>query len=546
MRYFGIWTIFVALTISVVAAYYSIIGLVAIFAASMIPVIIMGSVLEVGKITTAVWLHKYWDKATLLMKSYLTIAVLLLMFITSMGIFGFLSKAHIEQTAMAGEGVAQLERVEADIARNKAAITRADEKMIKLESSDETIDTNIQTKIATEENRIADKAERLQVAIAEQSASIDLAVAPYIAQQQQADDALALMNGFVENNEVKKIQGLIGEVQDGSYGTKTAAAVKVYRTNLLDERASALFIVNELREDTRDEISRLRANFEKQVAASNTLINRMTTELSVVERVDTEQDITALQLKIKISEELLDKLYETKYTIETESRKLEAEVGPVKYIAALIYGDDPTQDTLEDAVRWIIMILVVVFDPLAVVLVIAGISILDNKKKEEGIVEIDEQAEYERARAQRIVDNVPHEIDAPEEETVLEEVIETPQPIESHLPDIDFHTLRELEIVLSEETEEEREIRELNEQRELNDASRQSRKSGNEQALKHVEDISNRLIERGSSIASINDIVGAADDNGVLEQLLEGADTETLEDVQIIIASKINQIKESK
>jgi hypothetical protein len=463
------------------------------------------------------------------------------MFITSMGIFGFLSKAHIEQTAMAGEGVAQLERVEADIARNKAAITRADEKMIKLESSDETIDTNIQTKIATEENRIADKAERLQVAIAEQSASIDLAVAPYIAQQQQADDALALMNGFVENNEVKKIQGLIGEVQDGSYGTKTAAAVKVYRINLLDERASALFIVNELREDTRDEISRLRANFEKQVAASNTLINRMTTELSVVERVDTEQDITALQLKIKISEELLDKLYETKYTIETESRKLEAEVGPVKYIAALIYGDDPTQDTLEDAVRWIIMILVVVFDPLAVVLVIAGISILDKKKEEEGNVEIDEQAEYERARAQRIVDNVPHEIDTPEEEIVVEEVV-----YESHLPDIDFPTLRELEIVLEEETAEEREIRELNEQRELNNASRESRKSGNEKALKHVEDISNRLIERGGSIASINDIVGAADDNGVLEQLLEGADTETLEDVQIIIASKINQIKESK
>jgi len=541
MRYFGIWTIFVALTISVVAAYYSIIGLVAIFAASMIPVIIMGSVLEVGKITTAVWLHKYWDKATLLMKSYLTIAVLLLMFITSMGIFGFLSKAHIEQTAMAGEGVAQLERVEADIARNKATITRADEKMIKLESSDKTIDTNIQKKIATEESRIADKAERLQVAIAEQSASIDLAVAPYISQQKQADDALALMNGFVQNNEVKKIQGLIGEVQDGSYGTKTAAAVKVYRINLLDERAAALLIVNELRADTRTEISRLRANFEKQVSASNTLISRMTTELSVVERVDTEQDITALQLKIKISEELLDKLYETKYNIETESRKLEAEVGPVKYIAALIYGDDPTKDTLEDAVRWIIMILVVVFDPLAVVLVIAGISILENKK-EEGDVEIDEQAEYERARAQRIVDNVPHEIDAPEEEIVVEEVIID----ESHLPDIDFPTLRELEIVLENETAEEREIRELNEQRELNDASRQIRKSGNEQALKHVEDISNRLIESGGSIASINDIVGAADDSGVLEQLLEGADTETLEDVQLIIASKINQIKESK
>ena len=541
MRFFGIWTVFVALTISVVAAYYSIIGLVAIFAASMIPVIIMGSVLEVGKITTAVWLHKYWDKATFLMKSYLTIAVLLLMFITSMGIFGFLSKAHIEQTAMAGEGVAQLQRVEEDIARNKAVIARAEEKMIKLESSDETIDTNIQAKIDAEESRITEKSQRLQIAIAEVSASLELSVAPYITQQQSADNAIALMNGFVEKNEVKKIQGLIGEVQDGDYGTKTALGVKTYRNNLLDERATALSIVNELRLETRTEISRLRDNFENQVSASNELISRMTTERSVVENVDTEADITALQLKIKNSELLLDKLYETKYTIETESRKLEAEVGPVKYIAALIYGDDPTQDTLEDAVRWIIMILVVVFDPLAVVLVIAGISILDKKKEEEGNVEIDEQAEYERARAQRIVDNVPHEIDTPEEEIVVEEVV-----YESHLPDIDFPTLRELEIVLEEETAEEREIRELNEQRELNNASRESRKSGNEQALKHVEDISNRLIERGSSIASINDIVGAADDNGVLEQLLEGADTETLEDVQIIIASKINQIKESK
>ena len=544
MRYFGIWTIFVALTISVVAAYYSIIGLVAIFAASMIPVIIMGSVLEVGKITTAVWLHKYWDKATLLMKSYLTIAVLLLMFITSMGIFGFLSKAHIEQTAMAGEGVAQLERVEADIARNKAAITRADEKMIKLESSDETIDTNIQAKIDAEESRITEKSQRLQIAIAEVSASLELSVAPYITQQQSADNAIALMNGFVEKNEVKKIQGLIGEVQDGDYGTKTALGVKTYRNNLLDERATALSIVNELRLETRTEISRLRDNFENQVSASNELISRMTTERSVVENVDTEADITALQLKIKNSELLLDKLYETKYTIETESRKLEAEVGPVKYIAALIYGDDPTQDTLEDAVRWIIMILVVVFDPLAVVLVIAGISVLDRKKVK--VKEDDKQA-YNRAKMQRIVDNVPHEIKKHEE--VVEEVVEEiPHPIsadsamdEHKLHDEEFVTLKELE------TDLQRQIRETNEQLELNKASRAITKETNKKALLHVEDISNRLIERGNGITSINDIiVGAADDSGTLEQLLEGADKETLNDVLAIIANKINQIQESK
>jgi len=518
MRYFGIWTVFVALTISVVAAYYSIIGLVAIFAASMVPVIIMGSVLEVGKITTAVWLHKYWDKATFLMKSYLTIAVLLLMFITSMGIFGFLSKAHIEQTAMAGEGVAQLERVEADIARNQSVIARADDKMIKLESSDETIDTNIQTKIATEENRIAGKSQRLQTAIAEQTAAIELAVAPYMTQQQAADNALALMNGFVQNNEIKKIQGLIGEVQDGSYGTKTANGVKEYRNNLLDERATALSIVNELRADTRTEIARLRANFEQQVESSNALISRMTTELSVVERVDTEADITALQLKIKNSEESLDKLYETKYTIETKSRKLEAEVGPVKYIAALIYGDDPTKDTLEDAVRWIIMILVVVFDPLAVVLVIAGISILEQKKVN---VVRDDQAEYDRARVQRMVDNTPHK-------EVVVEPIEVAEKETSKV-----------------ETELEREIRELNEQRELNESSRSIQKEANQQALLLVKDISNRMIQSGSNITCISDVI-ASDDTGTLKQLLEGADKDTLNDVQTIIANTINQIQESK
>ena len=550
MRFFGIWTVFVALTISVVAAYYSIIGLVAIFAASMIPVIIMGGVLEVGKITTAVWLHKYWDKATFLMKSYLTIAVLLLMFITSMGIFGFLSKAHIEQTAMAGEGVAQLIRVEEDIARNKAVISRADEKIIKLESSDETIDTNIQTKIEAEESRITDKAKRLQIAIEEQSTSMELSVAPYIAQQQAADNAIALMNGFVENNEVKKIQGLIGEVQDGDYGTKTASGVKAYRNNLLDERASALFIVNELREDTRDEISRLRDNFEKQVASSNELISRMTTERSVVEDVDTEADINALQLKIKISEELLDKLYETKYTIETESRKLEAEVGPVKYIAALIYGDDPTKDTLEDAVRWIIMILVVVFDPLAVVLVIAGISILDQKKVKVNVKEDDDQA-YNRAKMQRIVDNVPHEIKKHEEvveevvEEVIEEVIEVPVYVDVNQETIDKEFAEDITFKEVLETDLQRQERETNEQLELNKASRSIKKETNEKALLHVEDISNRLIERGKKLQSINDVVGA-DDSGALEQLLEGADKETLNDVQTIIANKINKIQESK
>jgi hypothetical protein len=88
-------TLLVALSISAVAAYYSIVGLTAIFAAAVVPIIIMGSILEVGKIVTTVWLRKYWHKCGFLLKTYLTSAVVILAILTSMGIFGFLSKAHI-------------------------------------------------------------------------------------------------------------------------------------------------------------------------------------------------------------------------------------------------------------------------------------------------------------------------------------------------------------------------------------------------------------------------------------------------------------------
>ncbi len=102
---FGILTMLIALCISAVAIYYSVAGLVAIFAAAAVPIIIMGGVLEVGKLVTAVWLHRFWNKAAWWMKFYLSIAVVVLMFITSMGIFGFLSKAHIEQTTASMETV---------------------------------------------------------------------------------------------------------------------------------------------------------------------------------------------------------------------------------------------------------------------------------------------------------------------------------------------------------------------------------------------------------------------------------------------------------
>ena len=172
MKLFGYWTVLVALSISAVAAYYSIVGLVAIFASAVIPIIIMGSVLEVGKLTSAVWLHLNWKSAPFLIKTYLTIAVIMLMFITSMGIFGFLSKAHIEQTSAASENVAQIERIEESIVRNKLIITKSEDKIVKLEAVDISLDDGIQEKIRIEQQRIENAYTGVQPSIDEQNAII--------------------------------------------------------------------------------------------------------------------------------------------------------------------------------------------------------------------------------------------------------------------------------------------------------------------------------------------------------------------------------------
>ena len=150
----GILVMLTALSISAVAIYYSVSGLVAIFAAAALPIIIMGGALEIGKLVTAVWLHRYWNKAHWWLKYYLAIAVVVLMFITSMGIFGFLSKAHIEQTAAAEEGVAQIVRIDDELGRQALLIQRAEERIVEAEASIGKGNAEIQAQIDKEQDRI--------------------------------------------------------------------------------------------------------------------------------------------------------------------------------------------------------------------------------------------------------------------------------------------------------------------------------------------------------------------------------------------------------
>jgi len=237
-------TLFTALALSVVAAWYSIIGLTAIFASAVIPIIIMGSILEVAKVTVTIWLHEYWHRCRLLMKFYLVPAVAMLMVITSMGIFGFLSKAHTDQSLISGD---------------------------------------VQSKIAIYDEKIKTQKEN------------------------------------IEAN--RKALKQMDEGVDSVLGRST------------DEKGA-----------------------DKAVAL----------------RRAQQKERGRLQAEILQSQKSIAELNEARAPIAAEVRKVEAEVGPIKYIAAFIYGDNPDTNVLERAVRWVIIILVVVFDPLAIMMVLAA------------------------------------------------------------------------------------------------------------------------------------------------------------------------------
>ena len=241
----GSITLLVALSISAVAAFYSIIGLMAIFSAAALEIALMGAVLEVGKLVTASWLYQHWQSKLVpkLLKIYLTIAVVVLVFITSMGIFGFLSKAHIDQTILTGDNSLEISQIE--------------------------------TRIERQEKRVIDA---------------ELVISQLDAQVQTLID-------------YDRIRG-----EDGAVAT---------RENQKEERAE----LNKVIDDAMTVISELNVQ---------------------------------------------------KLALSKEQIQLDAEVGPLKYIAELVYGEENAKDHFDQAVRWVIIVFIFVFDPLAVLLLIAA------------------------------------------------------------------------------------------------------------------------------------------------------------------------------
>ena len=518
----GILTLITALCISAVAIYYSVAGLVAIFAAAAVPIMIMGGVLEIGKLVTAVWLHKYWKQATWWLKSYLSVAVIVLMFITSMGIFGFLSKAHIEQTSASEESIARVETIQNEIDRQLGIVGRAENRIRALESSETGADANIQAQIDKEQERIDKAFERIQPAIEQQNKIITDArandstrtkpyedqltsitaeilrletsakeyetkiaglnadssgVEPLLAQIDAIEKEIIRVTNQLQSGErdqVRAGQAIIGVSSDGAFGGNTrralvawvaaqreritqiqgeVATVRKNATTTLDnERTRLADVVKDIRTvqipalkereltmlgkidevrqtespsiaTAREEIQRLRESAEAQVAQSQILIQRLQLQIGDEDNQEEVQKNIDEQLeRVRTASSEIEILTEERIELESEYRKLEAEVGPIKYIAEFVYGESANNTMLEEAVRWVIMIIIFVFDPLAVLLLIAAQYTFEFNRKPEDDDGERLRREYEQARAQRIVDNVPYNPDNPTPPKEEEEV----------------------------------------------------------------------------------------------------------------------------
>ena len=253
----------VALSLSAVAAWYAIAGLMAIFAAAAIPIAVMGSLLEASKLVIASWIYRNWKEIPLLMKTYFTVSLVILMMLTSMGIFGFLSKAHLDQNIPSGDVAAKLALIDEKIKTEKENVNASRKELNQLDAQvDQTISRTTEAS--------------------------------------GTDRAIAIRRGQQKD-----------------------------RTRILNE-------------------------------------------------------IGAAQTKIA-------KFNEERAPIASEVRKVEAEVGPIKYIAAMLYDDKAETDVLEKAVRIVTLMIVLVFDPLAVLMLIAANwSLKNTKKPEEEILYIDE------------------------------------------------------------------------------------------------------------------------------------------------------------
>ena len=376
-------TLLSALSISGVAIFYSVIGLAAIFPGAFVPIIVMGGVLEVGKLVTASWLYRNWQFTPWLLKSYLTLAIVVLSLITSMGIFGFLSKAHVEQNLTSNTVIQRIEIIndkidshKVYINRQKSIIERADNSLVRVGGSN-TDDIDIEklniknanekltTLLAIESTALTELTENLKTLLVVETNTIkDLNVRLSIL---DADvNALRDKKGLFSGGNHKKAMRL--KEAQAPERNKINSAIRRAQGNIQKLKQNHQANINQINEritklkkEHADEIAKAQANIEKMRGSVSTNKN------------DLETGIVTAENNIVNAQNSIDDLIIERQPLEATILKLETEVGPIKYIAALaVDWGIASEVNLSKAVRWVIIIIIFVFDPLAVLLLIAA------------------------------------------------------------------------------------------------------------------------------------------------------------------------------
>ena len=344
--FIAILTLLSALSISGVAIFYSVIGLATIFPGAFIPVVIMGGVLEVGKLITASWLYRNWKFTPFMLKTYLTTAVIILSLITSMGIFGFLSKAHLEQNLASDTLIQRIQILEDKIDSEKNSILRQNAVIDRLEKSINRSTGTADGDIEVQQSIIADANEKLKTLLTVETNTVT-----------DLNDRLKVLD--------KNVSDILNSNKSFFNEERASAELKASQK---EEREQIAIKVAE----AQDRIAELKVDHKAETAEAKIIIAKMR-EGSQENKGTFTQEIETAEQKIFDSQGRIDLFIVDKQPLEKSMLTLEAEIGPVKYIAALAvdWGWTDKVETSK-AVRWVILIIICVFDPLAVLLLIAA------------------------------------------------------------------------------------------------------------------------------------------------------------------------------
>lgn len=403
-----ILTLSSALVISVIGAYFSIIGLSTIFPGSKSAVIIMGCALEVAKIVTVLWLHRNWSSAKFSLKAYFSFAVLVLMGITSLGIFGFLSKAHVEHKNAAVAEITQIENLESRIEKERGFIIQYENYIKSLEENSDDSDDKSSKEIDREEKRLQSIAEKLKQDIELETKRID-----QLSERKKAlDEELAILeasSGGLFSNKKKQIEELnLKQKEEREYiKNKTMeynSNIESFRENYNQEYAKIISFIENFRKNDSDKFDQ------------------------------SQQKIEDYSLKIKKSMESIQDMEVEKSKYGEKIRNLEAEIGPLKYVVGMIEDFGGKELTSDQAVRLIILIIMIVFDPLAILLVVAAQTTFYTIKK--NVKQKKEEPQLEKKtttlKPKVIEPELEPEIEETEQESIIEDLVKkSTKPLET-------------------------------------------------------------------------------------------------------------------